>query len=429
MSAISAIYFLDRKGRIIIFRNYRGEVDQDISEGFINEVLELDEANMKPTFTIDDVHYIWIRHQNIYIVAVGKRNINVAMTFSFLYKLKDILIDYFNVLEEETVKDNFVLIYELLDEIMDHGYPQITEGKILKDLIMISSNKKNNKTSKENLALTSTMTNAVSWRKEGIRYAVNEAWLDVIEKVDELISSNGNVLSSQINGSVIMKNFLSGMPMVTVGLNDKIVLQNLGKDTTNSIEMDDLKFHQCVNKKKFENERIIEFIPPDGEFELMSYRLDMQIKPLISVKITINTISETRIEYIAKAKTNFKNRSVANNVSIYIPVPLDIQNATFKTTSGSVVYLSDREDLLWFIKRFEGQTELDMNCSFQVPTVRIDDTTKHLKRPIQVSFEIPYFTVSGFQVRYMKIIEKSGYEAVPWVRYFTKNGEYNIRII
>ena len=429
MSAISAIYFLDRKGRIIIFRNYRGEVDQDISEGFINEVLELDEANMKPAFTIDNVHYIWIRHQNIYIVAVGKRNINVAMTFSFLYKLKDILIDYFNVLEEETVKDNFVLIYELLDEIMDHGYPQITEGKILKDLIMISSNKKNNKTSKENLALTSTMTNTVSWRKEGIKYNINEAWLDVIEKVDELISSNGNVLSSQINGNVIMKNFLSGMPTVTVGLNDKVVLQNLGKDTTNSIEMDDLKFHQCVNKKKFENERIIEFIPPDGEFELMSYRLDIQIKPLISVKVNINTISETRIEYVAKAKTNFKNRSVANNVSIYIPVPLDIQNATFKTTSGSVVYLSDREDLLWFIKRFEGQTELDMNCSFQVPTVRIDDTTKHLKRPIQVSFEIPYFTVSGFQVRYMKIVEKSGYEAVPWVRYFTKNGRYNIRII
>ena len=429
MSAISAIYFLDRKGRIIIFRNYRGEVDQDISECFINEVLELDEANMKPAFTVDDVHYIWIRHQNIYIVAVGKRNINVAMTFSFLHKLKDILIDYFYILEEETVKDNFVLIYELLDEIMDHGYPQITEGKILKDLIMISSNKKNIKNSKENLALTSTMTNTVSWRKEGIKYNVNEAWLDVVEKVDELISSDGNVLSSQINGSVIMKSFLSGMPRVTVGLNDKIVLQNLGKDTTNSIEMDDLKFHQCVNKKKYDNERIIEFIPPDGEFELMSYRLDMSIKPLISVKVEILNISETRIEYVAKAKTNFKNRSVANNVSIYIPVPLDIQNATFKTYSGSVVYLSDREDLLWFIKRFEGQCEFDMNCSFQVPTVRIDDTTKHLKRPIQVSFEIPYFTVSGFQVRYMKIVEKSGYEAVPWVRYFTRNGEYSIRII
>ena len=428
MSGISAIYFLDRKGRVIIFRNYRGEVDQDISEGFTDEVLELDEANMKPAFTINNVHYIWIKHQNIYLVAVGKRNINVALTFSFLYKLKDILKEYFNILEEETVKDNFVLIYELLDEIMDHGYPQTTESKILKDFIMIESNKKT-KDNKENLALTSTMTNTVSWRKEGIHYKMNEAWLDVIEKVDELISSNGNVLSSQINGSVIMKSFLSGMPNVTIGLNDKVVLQSLGKDTTNSIEMEDLKFHQCVNKKKYEMDRTIEFIPPDGEFELMSYRLDMSIKPLISVKVEIKNHSETRIEYIVKAKTNFKNRSVANNVSIYLPVPLDIQNATFKTTSGSVVYLSDREDLLWFIKRFEGQCELDMTCSFGLPTVKIDDPNKHLKRPIQISFEIPYFTVSGFQVRYMKIVEKSGYEAVPWVRYFTRNGEYNIRII
>jgi AP-1 complex subunit mu len=161
----------------------------------------------------------------------------------------------------------------------------------------------------------------------------------------------------------------------------------------------------------------------------MSYRLDMQIKPLISVKVDIKNLSETRIEYTAKAKTNFKNRSVANNVNIYLPVPLDIQNATFKTTSGSVVYLSDREDLLWSIKRFDGQCELDMVCSFQVPTVRIDDPNKHLKRPIQLSFEIPYFTVSGFQVRFMKIVDKSGYEAVPWVRYFTRNGEYSIRII
>ena len=96
---------------------------------------------------------------------------------------------------------------------------------------------------------------------------------------------------------------------------------------------------------------------------------------------------------------------------------------------GKIFYGSLKEDLLWFIKRFEGQCELDMTCSFQVPTVRIDDPNKHLKRPIQISFEIPYFTVSGFQIRYMKIVEKSGYEAVPWVRYFTRNGEYNIRII
>ena len=31
------------------------------------------------------------------------------------------------------------------------------------------------------------------------------------------------------------------------------------------------------------------------------------------------------------------------------------------------------------------------------------------------------------QVRYLKVIEKSGYQALPWVRYITTGGEYEIR--
>ena len=45
------------------------------------------------------------------------------------------------------------------------------------------------------------------------------------------------------------------------------------------------------------------------------------------------------------------------------------------------------------------------------------------RAPITVRFEIPYFTVSGIQVRYLKIVEKSGYQALPWVRYITQNGD------
>lgn len=44
-----------------------------------------------------------------------------------------------------------------------------------------------------------------------------------------------------------------------------------------SVELEDIKFHQCVRLSKFENDRTISFIPPDGEFELMSYRLNMQV--------------------------------------------------------------------------------------------------------------------------------------------------------
>lgn len=34
------------------------------------------------------------------------------------------------------------------------------------------------------------------------------------------------------------------------------------------------------------------------------------------------------------------------------------------------------------------------------------------RTPISIKFEIPYFTVSGIQVRYLKIVEKSGYQAL-----------------
>ena len=44
-----------------------------------------------------------------------------------------ILVEYFKELEEESIRDNFVIIYELLDEIMDYGLVQTTESKILQE--------------------------------------------------------------------------------------------------------------------------------------------------------------------------------------------------------------------------------------------------------------------------------------------------------
>ena len=217
MSGISALYFLDKKGQIIIYRNYRGEVNQNISDNFNQKVLELDECNMKPVFTINNVHYCWIKHSNIYIVTVSKRNINIALVITFLYELKKILIDYFYKLEEETIKDNFVLIYEILDEIMDHGYPQATDSQILKSYIMTESNRGNfikDKTKEEenDNNITQILTSKISWRKEGIFYNKNEAYLTIEEYSHMLISPNGDVLDSSIKGTMMMKSSLSGMP-------------------------------------------------------------------------------------------------------------------------------------------------------------------------------------------------------------------------
>lgn len=64
-----------------------------------------------------------------------KRNTNATEILLFLHKLVEVFTEYFKVLEEESIRDNFVIIYELLDEMMDFGYPQTTESKILQEYV------------------------------------------------------------------------------------------------------------------------------------------------------------------------------------------------------------------------------------------------------------------------------------------------------
>ena len=71
---------------------------------------------------------MYIKYNNLYIMAVTERNSNAAMILLFLYRLVEVLKDYFRELEEESIRDNFVITYELMDEMMDFGYPQISEA-------------------------------------------------------------------------------------------------------------------------------------------------------------------------------------------------------------------------------------------------------------------------------------------------------------
>ncbi|XP_057565470.1 AP-1 complex subunit mu-1 isoform X3 [Hippopotamus amphibius kiboko] len=243
--------------------------------------------------------------------------------------------------------------------------------------------------------------------------------------ISRKVSANGNVLRSEIVGSIKMRVFLSGMPELRLGLNDKVLFDNTGRGKSKSVELEDVKFHQCVRLSRFENDRTISFIPPDGEFELMSYRLNTHVKPLIWIESVIEKHSHSRIEYMIKAKSQFKRRSTANNVEIHIPVPNDADSPKFKTTVGSVKWVPENSEIVWSIKSFPGGKEYLMRAHFGLPSVEAED--KEGKPPISVKFEIPYFTTSGIQVRYLKIIEKSGYQALPWVRYITQNGDYQLR--
>lgn len=361
-------------------------------------------------------------------------------------------------LEEESLRDNFVIIYELLDEMMDFGYPQLTETKILKEYITQQSFKleKSSKTqlsSADQLASKASQagTSIVSWRPEGIKYRKNEVFLDVIESVNMTVNSQGQIVKNEVMGSVKLRCFLSGMPELKLGLNDKILFDVRGRESTSAtggevssasnlssqsnstaVELEHVKFHQCVKLARFEQDRTISFIPPDGDFELLSYRVmpASDLKPLFWVDCKIEKFTQSTLEYHLTVKSQYKRRTAANNVTILIPVPKETDTPRLKPSIGTAHYAPELDAINWNICFFPGGKEFSIKVKIGLPSVSsgMQVEASVLSRPISLSFEIPYYTMSGIQVRYLKIIEKSGYPALPWVRYISQEGVYEFRM-
>lgn len=143
---------------------------------------------------------------------------------------------YFNTeFNEDQIRKNFVLIYELLDEIMDYGLPQICDPDLLK--LYITQGKMKKPTTVEQMKqITVQATGAISWRTEGIRYRKNEMFIDIIENVNVLISNKGTVLRSDVVGQVVMKTKLTGMPECKFGINDKLFMRASATDPSRSVD-------------------------------------------------------------------------------------------------------------------------------------------------------------------------------------------------
>ena len=80
-------------------------------------------GKITPVIFDEGVSYTYVQYSNLYLLIVARTNINVASFLGFLHKLREVFVHYFNELEEESLRDNFVIAYELLDEV---GCPSAT---------------------------------------------------------------------------------------------------------------------------------------------------------------------------------------------------------------------------------------------------------------------------------------------------------------
>mmetsp|Transcript_22206 Transcript_22206/g.25713 ORF Transcript_22206/g.25713 Transcript_22206/m.25713 type:complete len:434 (+) Transcript_22206:28-1329(+) len=429
----SSFFCLDSKGTPLISRTYRGDLFIDVPSTFAKRVVDEEESAVTPVFEESGYTFIYTRVNDVYLLMVSRVNCNPLTHITFLRRMTSIFESYMGHVNEESVRDNFVIIYELLDETMDFGFPQYTEEKVLKEYItqegLIQLFDEEELQVKALPPAVTGIGGATPWRLPGIKYRKNEVFLDVVENINLLVGQDGETLSSEIIGALKMKVQLSGMPDLKLGLNDKVFFDATGKKPVGkTVELEDIKFHQCVKLNRFESDRVISFVPPDGDFELMTYRLNTKIRPLIHVEAVVTRHGTSRVEMQLKARSTCKKSSTAAFVDIQIPVPIDADKPEAKVSQGTIKYVPEQAMLLWSIKNFPGGKEFGCRLQYTLPSVRANDPSVTSRKPICVKFEIPYFTASGFQVRYLKVTEpKLNYEALPWVRYITQSGDYQIR--
>lgn len=82
-------------------------------------------GSQAPVKRIENCSFIYTRHLNMYFVALTRSNVNPALVFEYLFQKIRILKAYLGEdFDENSMRNNMTLIYELMDETMDFGYPQ-----------------------------------------------------------------------------------------------------------------------------------------------------------------------------------------------------------------------------------------------------------------------------------------------------------------
>eukprot|EP00946_MAST-07B_sp_MAST-7B-sp1_P005422 g5422.t1 len=438
---ISAVLIMNQRGEVIVARLYRDDVSREATQEFRMEVIARKETGGRPPVVhIGKLSYLYVRHGNLFIVCVTQSNINPALGFSFLYAMLDVFKAYFKgKVSEEHIRDNFTTVYELLDETMDFGYPQNSSVDVLQLYIKTASERTLTTESKtDNSQITSQITGAVDWRMPDLKYKKNEVFIDVLESVNLLMSADGEILRNDVTGKVAMKTYLTGMPECKFGINDKILVDQKNKSRAarsdgskgagnrKSVDIEDITFHRCVKLTKFDADRTITFVPPDGEFELMKYRITDNITLPFKIVPIVEERGGTRAIFNVKAISNFSSTMRAQNVVIKIPCPKNTARCKCRARDGRARYEPEHHAIVWRIKSFPGRKELRLHAEAELAA---STSGKSWSRPpITMEFSCPRFAASGMIVRFLKVFEKTAYQTTKWVRYITRNGHYQIRI-
>jgi AP-4 complex subunit mu-1 len=439
MSA-SQFFVLSARGDSIIFRDYRGDLPKSTNETFFRNVKFWNgkQQDAPPIFHLDGINYMYIKKNGLYFVFTNKVNISPSYIIELLTRITKVFKDYCGVLSEESIRTNFVLLYELLDEMLDFGYVQGTSTEVLKafvfnEPIIVKSNKSLVNFKMPDMNPKTTPSTAVD---QPITYKdskgkKNEIFVDIYERISITFNANGYILNSSIDGTIQMKSYLAGNPELKLALNEELVVGKSSAGGYGVLEIDDCNFHEVVKLDDWESSRILSFVPPDGEFVVMNYRITSDFRTPFRIFPFFELLSPYKVELVIKVRADIPEQNYGGNVVIQFPVPKSTSGVACDLSVGVVgqttEYNAKERKVFWRIKKFVGGTEQQLRAKITLSQPHQASVRKEIG-PISMQFEIPMYNPSNLQVRYLRIMENKSYNPYRWVRYVTRSSSYVCRL-
>ena len=443
--AISQLFFLSLRGDTIIFRDFRRDINKKINEVFFRQV-NLPENEAKPVFNCEGVNFVYVRKSDMYIVLATLDNISPLYYLEILDKLQKVIKDECGVLNEESIRKNFVLIYEIINEMFDFGYPQLCSTEDIKTFVFTEP------VMMMNISVMAPINNFINrgvknseYVKKPISQVVekkrNELFIDLIEKITVLFNSKGNLVNLGICGCIKMKSYLKNNPELKITLSDDIRIANSQSNYMNSSipTMSEYNFHPKVKYKDFENSKIIYLTPPDGEFILMNYSMSNDFNPPFRIYPSIID-DNYKIELKINLQSTFDKNTFAGNVTIKFNVPKNTNNVHFQLEKDAKIldklnpiiqktdYIQGEKMCYWKIGKIQGGQSKDLITKITL----LDNNIAKAKRelgPITISFDMPNFNYSKVQIKECAILTNDKkYNPMKWLRVLTQAYSYVIRI-
>lgn len=189
---------------------------------------------------------------------------------------------------------------------------------------------------------------------------------------------------------------------------------------------DDVSFHPCVRFKRWESERMLSFIPPDGNFRLMSYHIGTQSLVAIPIYVRHNLSFKSgeqgKLDITVGPKTTL-GRTV-EGVKLEVCMPKCVLNCMLVPNQGKYTFDPVQKILHWDVGRVD-VTKLP-NIRGTVSII-VGSSNIESNPSINVQFNIPQWAVSGLKVNRLDMYGEK-YKPFKGVKYVTKAGKFQIRM-